>query len=666
MAPASVSQNLKIWISALSGSPAGNEDRLISVVRKRLNTKYEGFGSAAIAAAAFAYGTEPIVRYLLKSVPEVHSKKYSAEEFSEHVHDAFRIIAMRTRLPKKFGDVLDSAETWSKVQQLHGQARRGVALFAPTASEVNSDPAPAWSPPQEPAAPWWAKRYAFSGLVALLSAAVFQTRPFFETGQRRLLVASASLILGVVSFFFVNRGPDELPEFLWKKKGNDAVSFDTDDGESEVSTQAEEEGRLADEGEAVQPDRADDVAVLRREMASEMSEIRKLLTTPGARPAGVPEAAGGLGATASGASGPSGSMAALANFVQNTPQDGFISQTAARMAAEQAATGRPEVPASYEPVPGSGWAPFSGAARLQTQAAAVRRALMEREAGKATNPWWANLFWHDVDDIERSGTFEADLRRVLAAAGYLGPGTVGAPRGALRAQLDSLISTGAPPHGAGIAAAASPQPQQWLANAVHGDQQFENQLPPELPRAAPEIYRSCRSAGASSIRMWMDRHYEGSRDPTSARWKEMWNTASRVDFAVSRCRDAQELTQLLATNDDIEIDMRVLAAEEYLARTGDQVGADQMLAIKAPGVGMDLAPEWLVNQVTTYSRNDHQRREHVASGIQLRGRGRGRDRGRGRGRDHQHEAGGKGAALTAEGGGGRGRGGRRGRGAGRG
>ncbi len=103
------------------------------------------------------------------------------------------------------------------------------------------------------------------------------------------------------------------------------------------------------------------------------------------------------------------------------------------------------------------------------------------------------------------------------------------------------------------------------------------------------------------------------------------------------------------SNDGIEIKLRRMAAEEYRARTGDLVGANQMLAAKAPGVGIDLAPGWLVSEVTQYSKVEHQRQERVKTS----GRG-GRRGGRGAGQACQGEQ----ASGASE----RGRGGRGGRG----
>ena len=108
------------------------------------------------------------------------------------------------------------------------------------------------------------------------------------------------------------------------------------------------------------------------------------------------------------------------------------------------------------------------------------------------------------------------------------------------------------------------------------------------------------------------------------------------------------------SSDGIEIKLRRMAAEEYRARIGDLVGANQMLAVKAPGVGVDLAPGWLVSEVTQYSKVEHQRQERVKAS----GRG-GRRGGRAAGQANQQQAP---QGEQAGGAGERGRGGRGGRG----
>ncbi len=213
---------------------------------------------------------------------------------------------------------------------------------------------------------------------------------------------------------------------------------------------------------------------------------------------------------------------------------------------------------------------------------------------------------------------------MIVAGGYAGPSTVGALRVALRSQLDSIIQTGLPPHGSGAQLALEPG---WLARATAdpGATRWEDQLPPDLPRAAPEIYRSARTAGAANIRDWLHRHYQGPKNDPNTEWKTSWNAATEVHYAIARCANMGEVNNLLVSSDPIEIKMRTLASQEYLARTGDRCGANQMLAVKPTGVGVDLAPAWPVSEVTQYPKAEHQRRERVASSNRGRGRGRGQN-----------------------------------------
>ncbi len=88
-----------------------------------------------------------------------------------------------------------------------------------------------------------------------------------------------------------------------------------------------------------------------------------------------------------------------------------------------------------------------------------------------------------------------------------------------------------------------------------------------------------------------------------------------------RCANMNEVNHLLVSSVPIEIEMRALASQEYLARMGDRCGASQMLAVKPTGVGVDLAPGWLVSEVTQYPKAEHQRRERVESANRGRGRG---------------------------------------------
>ena len=49
----------------------------------------------------------------------------------------------------------------------------------------------------------------------------------------------------------------------------------------------------------------------------------------------------------------------------------------------------------------------------------------------------------------------------------------------------------------------------------------------------------------------------------------------------------------------------------YFSRTGDVAGANKMLALKAPGSQVDVAPSWVVTDATSFSKSEHQRDERV-------------------------------------------------------
>ena len=101
-------------------------------------------------------------------------------------------------------------------------------------------------------------------------------------------------------------------------------------------------------------------------------------------------------------------------------------------------------------------------------------------------------------------------------------------------------------------------------------------------------------------------------------WVDLWNAATETDYAL-RGRTQAEAMMLLAGEDHLEIKMRRMAAHVHFGRTNDPVSTAMMLAVRPPGAGCDIAPNWLVSEVTTYSKAEHQRWQRVTQ----RGRGRG-------------------------------------------
>ena len=215
---------------------------------------------------------------------------------------------------------------------------------------------------------------------------------------------------------------------------------------------------------------------------------------------------------------------------------------------------------------------------------------------------------------------EPDLRRLLLSHGYIGAGTVSPPTGQLREDLTAYKETGGPSHGAGAASSLAPLPFAEL-----GFDKWKDKLSPDLKRAGPEIYRILRSAGATSVRDWLGQNFDGSSRSTE--WTDPRNIATRADSAIASGDNPAQLAVILATNDGLRIDLRRLSAHVYETRTGDRHGAAAMLAVKAPGTHVDIAPTWMVEGASKHSKMEYERTQRV----QGCGKGDGDGGGRGRG-----------------------------------
>ena len=90
--------------------------------------------------------------------------------------------------------------------------------------------------------------------------------------------------------------------------------------------------------------------------------------------------------------------------------------------------------------------------------------------------------------------------------------------------------------------ASMPTPEQ-------DDGRWESSLPPDLPRAAPEIYRSMRATSASNVREWLTANYYGDKSMRNAEWVDFWNAATELDFALRQLPTGVPVSQYLAGND---------------------------------------------------------------------------------------------------------------------
>ena len=127
------------------------------------------------------------------------------------------------------------------------------------------------------------------------------------------------------------------------------------------------------------------------------------------------------------------------------------------------------------------------------------------------------------------------------------------------------------------------------APPLQGPERWHTQLPTDLHRAAPEIYASLR-AGALSTRDYLIQNFPGTREGPV--FTDMWTLATAVDFKLDVPTEA-ERQRVLNTDDTVEMSLRRLASFIYERRTKDSVGAAHMLAMAAPGQGVDIAPSWL-------------------------------------------------------------------------
>ena len=124
-------QNIKVWIVTLGGSVQDDEERLVVSVRQRLNRHFAQLNVEKVAAAAFAYGLEPVVQYMVNALPALKVQAYSPKELAENAFDAFKIIAARTRLTRKWAQVIDSASAWTLVEGSLTEVANGRTLQAP-------------------------------------------------------------------------------------------------------------------------------------------------------------------------------------------------------------------------------------------------------------------------------------------------------------------------------------------------------------------------------------------------------------------------------------------------------------------------------------------------------------------------------------------------------
>ena len=290
------------------------------------------------------------------------------------------------------------------------------------------------------------------------------------------------------------------------------------------------------------------------------------------------------------------------------------------------------------------YAPFStGAGSVNVCAKAVKEAAVacatERDA--TGDPAWNRKFWAYVADQDSRGLMDAKVLLVLRSFGYVGGASVSHfPVKELSEALDRVPSGLAPPlpggavPGISLPSALGPggnlAPTSGMGGAV--TQKWSQGLAPHIRRAAPETYRNIRACGANTTREWLLTAYVGSRQ--TSQWQDLWAMCTNIDFALEKCTTEDEVIQRLAVDDQLEVALRHVSAYIYESRTKDHHGAARMRAVVAPGAQTDVAPEWLVNDVTQSSKVEHQRNDRVNA----EARRRKPPKGRGKGKEDQKDA----------------------------
>ena len=639
MAPPTVAQSIALYVAGSGGSPAGNEATLAIAVRERLNQKFDQFARTTTKVAAFLFGMEPILDYLKASFSGQRIKALTREELGQRVHRIFELVAHRTKLADKYSAVLESSDEWHAVEaglqmQLSGKAARPPATSPSLTSR-------AWHPSAAFVAPWWSGRRAVSIFLFIYVVLIYQLKHLLEVSRHRVYVYFFCFFLfgSGVAYWFL--GPDVLPNFLLKffDKATEEV---VPDPQSEATSEASDDDPVSDgwtppEPESAPAEASGDAAKVDK-LANEMSEIRALvlsLKESSPAPAGAPT----LPVSADSPVRPptnSGQMQALFNFATDQPTTGPISETGARQLAPgltDPASPVPAAPISLDaalsppgaPMPvtqPNAWSPLTNPRRSAIQAGILFDRLNQWSGQKSTNPWWGVNFWQEVGKLEHEQTLEPDLLRVLRGYGYCGAHTLGAPRDSLVGALQGLRDAGAVP--AGNPGFPSAPPGLNDSVAMTSDARWQQGLPPDLKRAAPEIYRACRAEGANNLREWINLRFQGEKSNRNPTWTHVWHTATECDFAILRVGSGNEMA-LLASDDGLEMKLRELASYVHFWRTGDLTSSTNMLAVKPPGTETDVAPAWLVDESTTFSKAEFQRSQRVKQ----KGKGKGRGRGKG-------------------------------------
>jgi hypothetical protein len=257
------------------------------------------------------------------------------------------------------------------------------------------------------------------------------------------------------------------------------------------------------------------------------------------------------------------------------------------------------------------YAPMVAAAQvpIRAQAGKIKSILEVIEASSSISENWPQQFWSEV--AASCEPLHPALKALLEGHGYIGAQTTSAPRGnELIAELKHFEVLGAPSQGtaAGLFQGLDLPDFETGQEDLLNTERWHSKLPTDFARAAPDIYRSVRTGGSSSVRDWISSFFAADQRSTQT-FQQKFEQAAQIDFKIATCRTHAELMALLSTDDLLEINLRSLAAWLHFKRTGDTDAADSMLAVRAPGSMMDVAPTWLLTSAANHSTNEFKRKQ---------------------------------------------------------
>ena len=273
-------------------------------------------------------------------------------------------------------------------------------------------------------------------------------------------------------------------------------------------------------------------------------------------------------------------------------------------------------------------APNSVAAQDGACATMIKEALVHYSTGAGADPYWGQRFWQRVAAMEAQQMITSCVLALLRSQGYIGIQTLSPPRADLKAALERLEAAGTigPLPGTAAGSAAPLLAPSAGGGTASSMARWTTSLTPDFRRAGPEIYRSMRGSGYLTARDWVSEEYVGSRSEPI--WTTLWNAAVQIDFAAGQATTDEQLEVLLGTDDRLEVGLRYLSAHFFEQATKDKVAAARIRGITAPGSGVPMVPDWLLQDATVLSKSEYQRAERVRGEMKQR-KG---DKGKGKGK----------------------------------